>query len=274
MHSLLPIRSSLGIAPDEGAPGSDLLVIQGAVGSFDPECRPNSDDFGHATVPVEAAFLVNRREEEIRDALRTFRKGVKLQQEERGFNPLRLVFGLLLWRDQRRRAMVSPLITRSVTISPEPQPAARILPLDGPVELNRALALRLRRDYDFQLPQHASIDLERYLDEASTALLDAGLPWSIQPACILGLFPSTGQLLFDDLDPETWTAQAQGNTLGTISQLLGDGFGPVTLPDAPDEDDPLHVLEADQSQLDAIRVARQAPVTYIQGPPGCGRVRP
>jgi len=104
--------------------------------------------------------------------------------------------------------------------------------------------------------------------------------WEVQPDdMVLGFFSFSKFLMYRDLDPECWPAEASLASQPLIRSLLTDGF-PYT-PDPIPEDaqidsyihaqDLLHVADSDSSQSIAVHEARIGRNLVIQGPPGTGK---
>ncbi|UOQ75496.1 DUF3320 domain-containing protein [Hymenobacter sp. 5516J-16] len=118
---------------------------------------------------------------------------------------------------------------------------------------------------------------------ASVSRLVTGLPrWQVQPDSIaLGFFSFGKFMLYRDLDPALWPADAPLLSHPAIAALLGPDTGfqdaPPTLNDTTflDTESPAHelhqVLDADSSQLLALLAVHEGRNLVIQGPPGTGK---
>ncbi len=104
--------------------------------------------------------------------------------------------------------------------------------------------------------------------------------WSVLPDdIVLGFFSFAKFLMYRDLDPKNWPADASITGHPTIRALLADGF---PRPDAMLSEDArvddhippaamLHILDCDSSQTLAVHDARSGRNLVIQGPPGTGK---
>jgi Mrp family chromosome partitioning ATPase len=96
---------------------------------------------------------------------------------------------------------------------------------------------------------------------------------------VLGFFSFSKFLMYRDLDPENWPAQASIADHSLITAILRDGF-PENAPLVPDDaaiDDAIpplqshHVVDADSSQTVVIAEAAAGRTMVVKGPPGTGK---
>ena len=207
--------------------------------------------------------------------------------EEQGVNILFLALGQLTWfeADSSEEPRQAPLLLLPVLL--ERGTAAerfKIRHTGAEVEGNLSLQAKLRAGFGISLllPE-ADDDLRSAEYFGAVAATVAGLPrWRVQPDAIaLGFFSFGKFLLYRDLDPALWPADAPLLDHPAIAALLGPGTGfrdaPPTVGDDAflDTDTPAHelhqVLDADSSQLLALLAVHEGRNLVIQGPPGTGK---
>ncbi|GAB3827225.1 DUF3320 domain-containing protein [Hymenobacter jeollabukensis] len=204
--------------------------------------------------------------------------------EEQGVNILYLALGQLQWyeADSSAEPRRAPLVLVPVLL--ERSSAAerfRLRYTGADIGANLSLQVKLKASFGLNLPElEEDADVAAYL--AAVAQTVATRPgWQVQPDAIaLGFFSFSKLLLYRDLDPATWPADADLLAHPAIEALLGPaGFrdpAPSVGDDAfLDTDSPAHelhqVLDADSSQLLALLAAREGRNLVIQGPPGTGK---
>ena len=205
--------------------------------------------------------------------------------EEQGVNILYLALGTLTWyeaesSDQARHA---PLVLVPVLL--ERGTAAERFKLrhtGAEVECNLSLQAKLKASFGLALPE---LDEEGQLADyyaAVAAAVASKSRWRVEIDSIALSFFSFGKfLLYRDLDPATWPAQATLLDHPTIAALLGTDTGfqdaAPTIGDNAflDTESPaaeLHqVLDADSSQLLALLAVHEGRNLVVQGPPGTGK---
>ncbi|GAA4003762.1 hypothetical protein GCM10022408_14210 [Hymenobacter fastidiosus] len=207
--------------------------------------------------------------------------------EEQGVNILYLALGQLTWyeADSSPEPRQAPLLLVPVLL--ERGTAAERFKLrhtGAETEGNLSLQARLRAGFGVVLPlPEADDDLRPAEYFAAVAAAVAGLPrWQVQPDRIaLGFFSFGKFLLYRDLDPALWPAEAPLLGHPAIAALLGPATGfrdaAPTIGDTAflDTESPAHelhqVLDADSSQLLALLAVHEGRNLVIQGPPGTGK---
>ena len=123
---------------------------------------------------------------------------------ERGLHILYVVLGTLEWRDADEEPARSPLLLLPVDLRRHVLRDPFLLhAVEGEEPLiNPALALRLKQDFDFRLPDPPAdwdeATPQMYLDQVATAI--AGLPgWQVRPEVVLSLFSFAKGVIFQDL---------------------------------------------------------------------------
>ncbi|WP_400192664.1 DUF3320 domain-containing protein [Hymenobacter sp. B81] len=205
--------------------------------------------------------------------------------EEQGVNILYLALGQLTWYEtagspEPRRA---PLVLVPVLL--ERGTAAERFKLrhtGAEVEDNLSLQARLKADFGLKLPElDEETGVAHYLSAVAEAVRVMER-WQVEPDNIaLGFFSFGKFMLYRDLDPAAWPAEASLLDHPAIQALLGPDTGfqdpAPSIPDSAflDTESPAHelhqVLDADSSQLLALLAVHEGRNLVVQGPPGTGK---
>ena len=216
--------------------------------------------------------------------LELYSDSITLEQEQ-GVNILFLAMGMLRWIDPKNSANIrhAPLIL--IPASLERTTAADKFKLKWRHEeqaANLSLEAYLEREHLIRLPHFESgEDFEPTTYTSAVAESIASKPgWEVLPDdMVLGFFTFSKFLMYGDLDPECWPAEASLASQPLIRSLLTDGF-PYVQDAIPEEaqidayihaQDLLHVADSDSSQSIAVHEARIGRNLVIQGPPGTGK---
>lgn len=218
--------------------------------------------------------------------LRKLRTDARTAVEETGSNLLHLAFGFLEWRDRRpeARSHLAPLLLVPVELERRTQRGGRHsyrLSYSGEdLQANLSLEKKLDEEFGITLPPLDEQETpEGYMRKLRGAI--EGLEgWRVRRHVTLALFQFGKQLLYRDLDPDSWP-KGQGLADSALVQrlLLGDDAGGSLLATAepfeptPDEIDlELELVErSDSSQSTALLRALAGESLVIQGPPGTGK---
>ena len=214
--------------------------------------------------------------EEMQSTLRNLRQKAKLSLEEQGVNILYLSFGFLEWKQKPSEPpMNSPLVLVPVTIERKSLTSGYSLrKLDEDIVVNPTLDYALNTHFGIDLPDFdpeagiiAYLDIVRALAESNG--------WKVHKEADLGLLSFLKIVMYRDL----LKYQDRIFENPVIRAFCGDLSG---LP-LPDEDvrnfdhdeipylETRQVVNADASQLDAIRMSRQGMSFVLMGPPGTGK---
>ncbi|WP_045687028.1 DUF3320 domain-containing protein [Hymenobacter sp. AT01-02] len=205
--------------------------------------------------------------------------------EERGVNSLYLALGMLTWYEAANsgEARQAPLVLVPVLV--ERGTAAERFKLrytGAEVEGNLSLEAKLQASFRLSLPEwDEEAGVAAYLAAVGKAVRE--MPrWQVAPSQIaLGFFSFGTFMLYRDLDPTTWPAEASLLQHPSIQALLGVDTGfqdaPLSLDDTAflDHESAAHglhqVLDADSSQLLALLAVQEGRNVVVQGPPGTGK---
>ncbi|QNE41884.1 DUF3320 domain-containing protein [Hymenobacter sp. NBH84] len=206
--------------------------------------------------------------------------------EEQGVNILYLALGSLTWYESAgsEEARRAPLVLVPVLLERGTVAERFTLRYTGAeVEGNLSLQAKLKATFGLGLPLPEP-EGEGGLNEYYTAVQEAIASlsrWQVDPNDIaLGFFSFGKLMLYRDLDPATWPANASLLDHSAIEALLGsEGFrdpaptlGETAFLDTESPAAELHqVLDADSSQLLALLAVHEGRNLVIQGPPGTGK---
>jgi hypothetical protein len=206
-------------------------------------------------------------------------------EQEQGVNILYLAVGLLRWFDSDTAdvARHAPLVLLPVKL--ERSSAADRFKLrwrEEPPSPNLTLQAKMKAEFalvidDFK--DEDEVDLPAYCAKVA-ATVSKQSRWEVLPdAMVLGFFSFSKFLMYRDLDPENWPAEAPIDAKDMIVALLRDGFpqsAPLVADDVPIDEviRPIelnHVVDADSSQTVVIAEAAGGRSLVVKGPPGTGK---
>ncbi|OUJ69946.1 DUF3320 domain-containing protein [Hymenobacter crusticola] len=309
----------VAVVREESAPVFDVLVRQGKTMYFQavPELSKKKreseelalftqeqgelDENEELVLPEIAVLTEDERQALLTDnKLQTAEPLAKLERrllntyytartslEEQGVNILYLALGMLTWYEaaSSSEARRAPLILVPVVL--ERGTAAERFKLShtgADIEGNLSLQAKMRTSFgvDLPLPEFdEESDLLAYYASVENAV--SGLArWQVDADSIaLGFFSFGKFMLYRDLDPATWPANASLLNHPAIGALLGadKGFrdsapsiGDGAFLDTESPAAELHqVLDADSSQLLALLAVHEGRNLVVQGPPGTGK---
>ena len=294
---------------DEIAPEVFRLLSSGKAMSFLPgvqlsendRAELNADDDITGAIPQPGDDAVNEkgvasRHADLRLQTRLTSEGLQKRlfdiwydaqtlEEEQGVNILYLALGLLRWYDADNSDIVrhAPLVLLPVRL--ERSSAAERFKLkwrDEPPSPNLTLQAKMKAEFALTVkdfPDEDDVDLADYCARVAETV-KAKSRWEVLPdAMVLGFFSFSKFLMYRDLDPDNWPADAPIDAREAIAALLRDGF-PESPPLIPDEGwldqiiPPLelhHVVDADSSQTVVISETARGRSLVVKGPPGTGK---
>ena len=206
-------------------------------------------------------------------------------EEEQGVNILFLALGTLKWIDPQNAANIrhAPLLLVPVTL--ERGSAGERFKLKARQEdfaSNLSLEAYLDRVHALKLPEFEATDefsLPHYMRAVVETVANKS-DWEVRPNdIILGFFSFAKFLMYRDLDPQTWPAEARITNQPLVRALLTTGFVPTqeSVPEGARIDDHIqpaamtHIVDCDSSQTLAVHDVRSGRDLVIQGPPGTGK---
>jgi hypothetical protein len=200
--------------------------------------------------------------------------------EETGANNLYLALGSLVWDDAGREAR-APLFLLPATIKGRRGQLFKVQAEEGAVAVaNQCLLEKLRVSKQLTVPalEHpladdAGIDVDDALSQLRFALLDAGLPYKVEETAHLAVFQFSTLQLWQDVT-ENWESFLGNSVVRHLVQSPTDSFDdPVGEPvmDAQAEVTEVLPVNADGSQIEAVRWATAGRSFVLEGPPGTGK---
>jgi hypothetical protein len=202
---------------------------------------------------------------------------------ERGVRILQAYFGMLIWKDKETSEEVrSPLVLVPIELTRksfrEPY-AISVPPVEEEAVLNPALQVRLKSDFQIDLPpppeDWESKPLTEYFEAVRQAVEDLG--WKVEDTVGIGLFSFHKLVIYKDLDANAGVIK-QHPIIRAIAGIKEEE--PLTKEALPEEKDvdrieppqkTFQVLDADSSQRISIEYALRGQSFVMQGPPGTGK---
>ncbi len=245
---------------------------------------------GAEETPSRAVFYLktNYAEKELEHRIfKTFTEA-KSFIEERGINALFLALGALKWfeDDNSDLEILSPLLLLPVQIvrSVVQGETTFELKYNGEaIESNYTLERKMEVEYGIKLPV---FDENNKISDYFQAIEDTvknKKKWAVLPNEVrVNLFSFLKLMMYHDLDDARWSEEHQPSKHGLIKNLL-DNFGNLLSLDSSDEPNqyfqldtvPIseidHILDADNSQAEAIDRVFRHKYLVIKGPPGTGK---
>lgn len=206
-------------------------------------------------------------------------------EQEQGVNILYLAIGLLKWFDSDTSdvARHAPLVLLPVKL--DRSSAADRFKLkwrDEPPSPNLTLQAKMKAEFGLVIEDFKDedeVDLPAYCARIADTVASQKR-WEVLPdSMVLGFFSFSKFLMYRDLDPDNWPAQAAIDAKEAITALLRDGFpesAPLVADDVPVDDvirpvELHHVVDADSSQTVVIAEAAGGRSLVVKGPPGTGK---
>jgi very-short-patch-repair endonuclease len=246
----------------------------------DPTARgPVSGEEYEGNLPtLHYADHLNTLARKIDDAART-------AIDETGVNMLHLTFGFLEWyeSDDSDEAHLAPLVSVPVTLDRDPGKGKSFrceVEYSGEdFDTNLSLVEKMRRDMGLEIPLLGEDGTpEQYFDRFAD-LLSTKKRWSIRRQVALSLLDFGRLLMFRDLDPKNWPADANISSHPLVRELFERSEAPTTTRaeeypiDEPalQSELPALICDADSSQHSALIDAMRGKNLVIEGPPGTGK---
>nr|WP_304188973.1 DUF3320 domain-containing protein [Rhodothermus marinus]MBO2492354.1 DUF3320 domain-containing protein [Rhodothermus marinus] len=233
----------------------------------------------HTDTRLQTSHTSNRLQKRLLNTYYTARTYL----EEQGVNVLYMTLGMLEWYESPNSSEVrrAPLILIPVELDrTSVQSRFRIRYIGEDVGDNLSLRAKLKADFGLDLPElPEDIDVAAYFDAVEKAIQEMGR-WRVDRSAIeVGFFSFGKFLMFRDLDPGIWPDHLSPDKHEVLCALLGEGFksDPPGLGEEDhldaylDPHDVAHVVDADSTQILAIKDVLEGRHLVIQGPPGTGK---
>jgi very-short-patch-repair endonuclease len=239
---------------------------------------PPTDEYDGRLPVVHYAEHLNALTRKIDDAART-------AIEETGANMLYLSFGFLEWyeSDDSDEPRFAPLVSVPVVLDRTPGKGKAFrcdLEYSGEdFDTNLSLVEKMRRDMGLEIPLFGDGDSPSLYFQRFSDLLGVKKRWRIQRQITLSLLDFSKLLMFRDLDPKNWPADASISQHQLVRELFeGQQTTGVVRPEEFLIDDPVLqpelpalICDADSSQHSALIDALRGKNLVIEGPPGTGK---
>ncbi len=195
--------------------------------------------------------------------LKNIKKKTDEYIEEKGVNILYLALGFLNYVEDNI-SYSAPLILIPVKIINKKLDEYNISMLDEEAILNPTLRYMLEDQYKIKLRSLSEIETpSQYLEYVKSEVKD--INWYVIPEAYLGLFSFNKINMYEDLkNNESYILK---NPL--ITNLLSENKKELPLLDSTP--DTYEVVDADSTQLEAIKAILRGESIVLEGPPGCGK---
>ncbi len=201
---------------------------------------------------------------------------------ERGVRILHAAFGMLVWKDKETSEEVrSPLVLVPIELDRKSfrEPfSISVPPIEEEVVLNPALQVKLKTDFQVELPllpeYWESQSLLNYFNAVTQFANELG--WRVEATVEIGLFSFHKLVIYNDLDTNAGLI-VQHPVIRTIAGAKEEDSETISLPEEKDVESmrtpekTFQVLDADSSQQVSIEYALRGQSFVMQGPPGTGK---
>lgn len=264
----------------------------GLTPSFDLPATVQADTAQHSDSRLQTLLFPP----ELEKLLHTLQRDSVTAIQESGANVLHLMFGFVEWRDVNTgegesQTRLAPLVLLPVSLTRTELDLRtrtyryRVEPTGEDWDTNITLQVKCKKDFGFEIPaidREEDDSLEAYFGRVEGKLGSAD-GWKLRRHVTLGLVSFGKILMWRDLDPTTWPADAPllGNRV--LREILGEIDAETSVSDPIVEpyriDDlasdlapaPALVTDADSSQHSVLIDVQQGKNLVVQGPPGTGK---
>jgi hypothetical protein len=263
-----------------------ILVREGRAMAFlpaaveDPATTPSSE-LPEAN-PTDTKLQTSLPADQLQARLLAISYAARTAVEEQGVNTLFLALGLLTWYedDRSEKLLRAPLVLVPVELERSSARERFRLRRDVPdLDVNLSLAEKLRAEFGLNLPdlpEMDELDVDRYFDAVAEAVRDQAR-WNVdRTAAVLAFFSFGKFLMYRDLEAASWPEGEGPEHHIVVRALLGEGFGDAERttahpPYSRGGDRECLILDADETQCEALREVAAGRTMVIQGPPGTGK---
>lgn len=209
-------------------------------------------------------------------ALKNIDKKAREFIEETGVNVAYMAFGFIRWKesDSSNYIMRAPILLVPIQLEQESivEPYY-IKSTEDDVIVNPTFAYKMDAEYGVKLPEYNDDGLDIYLEKVRGIV--EKLNWTVTSECKIGIFSFLKINMYRDLKDNAAKILENYN----IRRLLGEPDNTEKSSDSTETEksiaNPLielhNVVDADSSQIEAIKMAKSGKSFVLQGPPGTGK---
>ncbi len=210
----------------------------------------------------------------------SLRLAAKRSIDENGANPLYLAAGALKWIDEeKKKEHFAPILLIPCEIVP---PVNSVVATGEEAVFNLTLLEMLRENFGITIPgfdelpeKNGHTDVRLIFNTVRKAVMDKK-GWDVEPLVFLGNFTFNKFVIWNDLHTGHETFDANPVVSSFKAGVLDSKVEPIseTADDIDETCPPQRILlpiEADSSQIKAIRDALDGRTFVMQGPPGTGK---
>lgn len=209
-------------------------------------------------------------------ALKNIDKKAREFIEETGVNVAYMTFGFIHWKESNSSNYIMRAPILLVPIQMEQESVVEpyyIKSAEDDIIVNPTFAYKLDAEYGVKLPEYNDDGLDIYLEKVRNIV--EKLNWTVTSECKIGIFSFLKINMYRDLKDNASKILKNNN----IRMLLGEPIGVERgFTDAETDENvanpliELHsVVDADSSQIEAIKMAKSGKSFVLQGPPGTGK---
>lgn len=222
-------------------------------------------------------LLVNMDESEMLRRLKTIMYQANSDQNEMGANTLFLGIGILNWYENKTRRF-APIILMPVEIIRISSKNYKLRKRNEDSILNYSIIEKLKHDFQIRIPfdnqdlptDESGIDIDSIFHTISKCI-EKMTNWSLIRYSVLGIFSFSQFIIYNDLISRRNELENDPVTSSLIHNQLEFEYSPI--PEIKDDDILNMVLpvSCDESQLRAVKAAKEGCSFVLQGPPGTGK---
>lgn len=216
----------------------------------------------------------------INNTLKTLYRKETEEYRERGIRVLFLAFGMLKWKEEgTEEYWQSPLLLFPVELRRQSaHHPFELFPVDEDLVINPALAVKLRREFNIELPPLTEdwdeMDVHEYIASVADLVHERG--WTVELTVVLRIFTFEKLGMYQDLEKNFGVVA--GHTC--VNALCGGSLPQADISDIKDRrnldnvqkpETTYQILDADSSQQQAIQAVLRGQSMVLQGPPGTGK---
>ncbi|MGX8678219.1 MAG: DUF4011 domain-containing protein [Sphaerochaetaceae bacterium] len=222
-------------------------------------------------------LIVNHDENDLLKRLKEIMYQANSDLNETGANTLFLGIGLLNWYE-KKISRFAPIILMPVELVRVSSKNYKLRKRDEDCILNYSIVEKLKQDYQVNIPYNnqnlptddSGLDINKVLLTFRKCI--EKIPnWVVIPYSVLGVFSFSQFIIYNDLLSRRDVLEKHKITSSLIKNHLEFEYTPI--PEISDDDIKSMVLpvSCDESQLRAVKAAKEGCSFVLQGPPGTGK---